>query len=881
MEIRRVAALRGPNLWANSPALEVWLALSAEEDRPSNAFPGFCDRLIAWLPSLYEHRCSVGERGGFFSRLREGTYLGHILEHVTLELETLAGTPIGFGRTRETSETGVYKVVVKYKNEQVARAALETAHALLEAALAGTDFPVEARLQSLRRLADCVCLGPSTLAIVSAAEERGIPHMRLNPGSLVQLGYGKAQRRIWTAETDATSAVAEAIAQDKELTRRLLSAAGIPVVKGRVATSPEDAWEAAQELGLPVVVKPRDGNHGRGVCIGLGDRASVQEAFRLARQEGSRVVVERLVPGASHRVLVVNGRVIAASRGEPEQVVGDGVRTIEQLVAELNRDPARGEDETSVLGPVYLNAIALQLVKNQGFEPSSVPSAGDVVVIHHDGDYTTDVTDRMHPSTAAACVLAAQTVGLDLAGIDVVADEIAEPLERQDGAVLEVNASPSLLMHLRPLCGQPRPVGEAILSGLFPEGRTGRIPVVAVTGTNGKSTVIDLLAGILEETGTAVGVASSDGLRVAGRALSWDDCANGTSARRLLMNPFVETALLEVGAQSVLDEGLGFDRCQVAVITNVGSGDHLGLKYVDGLETMKRVKRAPLDVVLPTGAAVLNADDPSAVALGRNCRGENILFGRSVTNPVLQDHCGSGKRAVYVDGEAIVLVAQSSQHASIALGKLAFGTFGRDSFEVDNVLAAVAAAWAMGVRETTVLNGLGRFAASSCSRHICAFEYRRHDVLLTLCRNPSALHALVGALDRFSPTLHRAAVYTAMPDWRPTDAFEQGRALGAAFDEVIIAISEQEDAAAPSLLSSELESGIRAGARATATRLPVCPQDIESILGQLTHPGLVVVQMPSRSELRAMAAKFERLGARPVVLAGPPPAAEASALTAS
>jgi cyanophycin synthetase len=881
MEIRRVAALRGPNVWANSPVLEAWLALSPAENQPSHTFAGFCDRLIAWLPSLHEHRCSVGEPGGFVSRLRDGTYLGHILEHVTLEFETLAGTPIGFGRTRETSESGVYKVVVKYKNEEVARAALATAHALLEAALAGADFDVDGRVRALRDLADRVCLGPSTLAIVMAAEERGIPHVRLNSGSLVQLGYGKAQRRIWTAETDSTSAVAEAIAQDKELTRRLLRECGLPVAEGRAVSSPEDAWDAAREIGTPVVVKPRDGNHGRGVCIGLADRSSVMEAYGLAAEQGSSVVIERLVPGDPYRVLVVNDRVVAATRGEPEQVVGDGVQTIEQLVAELNRNPARSEDEASLLGPVELDGVALQALRTQGFDRSSVPPPGKVIAIHHYGDYTTDATDWVHPTTAAACVVAAQTVGLDLAGIDVVASNIEQPLEGQRGAILEVNASPGLLMHLKPLHGQPRPVGEAIISGLFPDGRSSRIPVIAVTGTNGKSTVVDLLAGVLEHAGTTVGVASSDGLYVARRVLSRDDCANGTAARRLLTNPFVETVVVEVSAQSVLDEGLGFDRCQVAVVTNLGSGDHLGLKYVDTLETMKRVKRAPVDVVLPTGAAVLNADDPNVLALGEHCRGETILFGRSTTNPMLRKHCESGNRAVYVDGEAVVLVAQSSQRAALPLGALGFGTLGRESFELYNVLATAAAAWALGVEEAAILNGLRRFGTSCLSRRVHAFEHQGRRVLLTLCRNASALRALVSALDTCRGLGHRTVVYAARPDWRTEDALEQGRILGTAFDQVILQIPEPQSAETLSGLTFELEAGVRSTTRSTLRRQAVACQNVELTLGQLTRSELIVLQMQTNAQLQAVAAQLENVGAHSVVLSEAPTKARESALPAN
>lgn len=855
MEIRRVVALRGPNIWANSPVLEAWLALCAEENRPSNEFPGLSERIEAWLPSLYEHCCSEGAPGGFLSRLREGTYLGHVLEHLTLELQSLAGTPVGYGRTRESSEAGLYKVVVKYRDEHVVRASLAAAYALLDAAIAGSDFDVGSEVRRLRELADGHCLGPSTQAIVAAAAARGIPHFRLNEGSFVQLGQGKAQRRIWTAETDATSAVAEAIAQDKDLTRRLLGSSGVPVVQGKLVESAEEAWAAALDLGLPAVVKPRDANHGRGVCIGLTDRASVLEAYALAREEGEGVVVERYVPGAHHRVLVIDGRVVAASRGEPDTVVGDGRQTIAELVEALNRDPRRGEDETCPLSPVRLGPIAQQSLRQQGFQVESRPKAGQIVTVCHYGDYTQDVTRDLHPSVAAAAVLAARTVGLDIAGIDVVAHDISRPLEEQGGAVLEVNASPSLLMHLRPLAGQPQPVGAAIVSDLFPAGKSGRIPVVAVTGTNGKSTIVDLVAAVLAETGLSVGAASSDGLTISGRCLSTSDAADAPSARRLFMNPSVEVAVVEVGARGVLDEGLGFDRCQVAVVSNLGSGDHLGYGPIFGLDTLREVKRAPVDVVLPEGCAVLNAEDPEVAAFAAHCRGETLLFAADAASPALLTHLEAGGRAVFVDRDDVVLVTGKGRSGALPLCRIGIPADCDDRFHVVNTLAAIAAAWALGVPAGAIQAGFERVGSVAHRRRFRTIEAGGALWVLSLARNPSALAAVVASLDSRCPRGFRTAVYAASSDWRKVDAFEQGLTLGGSFDTVLIVDDQGAEATGPSL-ASELERGVLAGGRARSARRVHEIPAVDELLAEALAPELVMLQASSSAELEVWAARI-------------------------
>jgi cyanophycin synthetase len=861
MKIRRVLALGGPNLWAYFPVLEAWVDIGRFEDFPSNKIEGFNDRLMVRLPSLVEHRCSLPERGGFFARLREGTYLGHVLEHVALELESLAGTPVGWGRTRQTSERGVYKVVIRYANETLARACLDAAHAFVQAAVEGREFDVAGELGRLRELGDRVCLGPSTQAIVSAARQRGIPHLRLSSGNLVQLGYGSAQRRIWTAESDATSAVAESVAQDKELTRRLLGAVGVPVPDGRVVDSPSDAWVAAQEVDLPVVVKPRDGNHGRGVSINLGDRDAIMAAYGYAEAEGDGVVVERFIRGAQHRLLVVQGRVVAACRGESDQIVGDGVHTIEELVDELNRDPLRGEEEVCPLTPIVFDEIALALLRQQGFGTGSIPAPGKTVVVLRNGDFTVDETDVVHPEVAARAVLAARTVGLDLAGIDIIARDIRRPLEEQAGAVVEVNASPGLLPHLKPLVGLPRPVGQAIVGGLFRPEQDGRIPVVAVTGTNGKSSVVALLGAMLEAAGRRAGLASSDGLRVGERRLAGRDSADASGARSILMNPFVEAAVLEVSASSMLDEGLGFDRCQVAVVTNLGSGDHLGRQYVDSLATMTRVKRGPIDAVLPTGAVVLNADDPAVAAFGSRCDGEVILFGRAAENPLLADHCRAGGRAVLVENDTLTLQGPAGRRPLLGVSSIPHVHQGRVAFQLENVLGAVGAAWALGLPEAAIAAELRRSPGEEGARRFAVIERAGAEVVLSLCRNASGLEATVNALDALFTAASRSVIYAPRVDWRPADALEQGRMLGTAFDRVTVLVGAEVAAVSGGVLGAELARGAVMGGRAAVRQWPGSLElAVDSELAELGPGGLLLVQASGPAELSALHAQILQTG---------------------
>ncbi len=711
IDILDVKSLRGPNIWTYRPVLEAWVDIGELEDFPSNTIPGFYERLSTWLPTLIEHRCSIGERGGFLQRLREGTWPGHILEHVTLELQNLAGMPGGFGKARETSTRGVYKVIVRAWHEEVTRAALYAARDLVMAAIEDRSYDVDAAVTRLRDMTDSLCLGPSTACIVDAADDRDIPAIRLNEGNLVQLGYGARQRRIWTAETDRTSAIAESISRDKDLTKRLLSACGVPVPEGRLVESAEDAWDAAEDIGVPVVVKPCDSNHGRGVFTNLRTRAEIEAAFAVAEEEGSGVLVERFVPGNEHRLLVVGRRVVAAARGEPVSVIGDGRSTIRELIEQqINTDPRRGSLEDSPLNPVRLDSAARLEIARQGFEGDSVPPAGQSVLIQRNGNVAIDVTEQVHPSVAAHVALAARVVGLDIAGVDLVAEDISQPLEGQRGAIVEVNAGPGLLMHLKPAEGKPRPVGQAIIQHLFPPGDSGRIPVVGITGTRGKTLVARLVARLLQLNGQRVGLACSDGLFLGRRQIQQGNAAHWQGARKVLLNRAVEAAVCENGSRSILGEGLAYDRCQVGVITNLDPDAPLPEYSIHEPEQMANVLRTQVDVVLPDGVAVLNADDARVAEMASLCDGEVIFFSLVPASPTLAAHRAIGGRCVFARDGYLIMARGQDEMPLVELASVPVARPGQPRLQVENVLAAVGAAWALDVPAGLLRTGIETFA---------------------------------------------------------------------------------------------------------------------------------------------------------------------------
>jgi cyanophycin synthetase len=732
--------LNGPNLWTYYPALEATVDIGELEDFPSDKIPGFYERLSAWLPSLIEHRCSYEERGGFLRRVQEGTWPCHILEHVTLELQNLAGMRGGFGRARETSVRGVYKVALSAWHAEITTAALYSARELVLAAMNfqqsdNPSFDVDGAIRHLRDLVDSLWLGPSTACIVDAAIARNIPATRLiAKGNLVQLGYGARCRHIWTAETDRTPAVAESISRDKDLTKSLLQSCGIPVPEGRIVESAEAAWEAANDLGMPVVVKPYDGNHGRGVFIELSQREEIESAYHVALKEGSGVLVERYIPGTEHRLLVVGDRLIAATRGDSVSVNGDGVSTIAELIElQINSDPRRGPTEDHPLNLIRLDSAAQIEIARQGYHRDSIVPAGIKVLIQRNGNHAFDVTDQVHPGTASIASLAARVIGLDIAGIDLVTSDISRPLNEQGGAIVEVNAGPSLLMHIKPAIGTPRPVGKAIVDHLFPNQENGRIPIVGISGSYGKTSVAYLVARLLILSGKQTGLACSDGLYLDYRQIDRNNSANWAAANRTLMNPIVEAAVFENGFETLLNEGLAYDSCQVGVITNADPAYHFGRHGIETRKQVYTVLRTQADVVTPTaaavddvekgvklpiGAAVLNAKDEMLVEISELCHGEVIFFSSEPDLPVIIQHRASGtgptqgKRAVVVRNNKIVLVSGSSEALLIDVGALSSEGGAKSTQAIENILAAVAAAWALGIEPDLIRVGIETFGFS-------------------------------------------------------------------------------------------------------------------------------------------------------------------------
>jgi len=716
IEILSVKHLRGPNMWTYYPVLEVWLDIGDLEDYPSDLIPGFYDRLVKALPSLQEHRCSYGEVGGFLKRVEEGTWPAHILEHLTLELQNLAGIPGGFGKARDGDRRGVYKVMVSANNEEVTLTALKHARDLYLALVQDTKDPVDLVqdiVEKLRDLGDDLLLGPSTACIVNAAEERGIPSIRLSEGNLVQLGYGAKQRRIWTAETDSTSAISETISRDKDLTKSLLASAGVPIPEGRTVTSADDAWDAAQDIGLPVVVKPIDGNHGRGVFINLYTQHEIESAYAVAIEEGSEVLVERHIVGDEHRLLVVGNKVVAAAKGESVWVTGDGKHSVRELIdIQINSDPRRGKSEEHPLNPARIDsAVELELAR-QKLTGESIPVIDQKVLIQSNGNVAFDVTDLVHPDVASQVALAARVVGLDIAGIDLVAQDISKPMAEQNAAIVEVNAGPSLIFHLKPASGKPQPVGKEIANHLFPPGVDCRIPVVGICGEKGKTPVAEMIAHFLRLTNVYVGLSCSKGLFFGNRSISNTNTSNWENARRTLLNRAVEAAVIENNHLSMLIEGLAYDRCQVGVVLNIDPTANFPQYAIYDEDQVFSVVRTQIDVVLPNGIGVLNADDPMVVQMAELCDGEVIFFSENPDSEVIKTHLQNGGRAVLVGKQQIALKSGKLESKNIPVPRYAESSV-ETSWKAMNLGAAIAAAWALEIPFNVIEAGAETFVTDT------------------------------------------------------------------------------------------------------------------------------------------------------------------------
>ncbi|EJN05884.1 cyanophycin synthetase [Herbaspirillum sp. YR522] len=781
MDVSRIRALRGPNLWCRHTAIEAIVSCS-EAERVVDDMPGFEIRLRARFPQIGFLQPDGGT---------QVVSMAHGLAAAALALQSQAGCPVTFSRTVSTIETGVYQVVVEYSEEEVGRLALDLALQLCRAAQDDTPFDLTVALARIRELDEDVRLGPSTASIVNAAIKRGIPFRRLTRGSMVQFGWGSRQQRIQAAETSNTSAIAESIAQDKDLTKMLLHAAGVPVPNGRVVTTVEDAWVATQEIGSSVVIKPLDGNQGKGVAVNISTREQVEAAFATAARISDEVIVERYLHGHDYRLLVIGNKLVAAARRDPPQVIGDGVHTIRQLIDQVNADPLRGDGHATSLTKIRLDDIALGVLAGQNLDPEAIPAQGVRVVLRNNanlstGGTATDVTEDVHPDMAARAIAAAQMVGLDICGVDVVCNSVHSSMEEQGGGIVEVNAAPGLRMHLSPSYGKSRDVGEAIMATMYQDGDDGRIPVVAVAGTNGKTTTVRLITHLLAETGLRVGMTNTDGVYIDKQRIDTGDCSGPRSARNVLFHPDVDAAVLETARGGVLREGLGFDRCQVAVVTNIGMGDHLGLSYISTVEDLAVVKRVIVENVAPTGMAVLNAADPMVSKMASSCPGSVTFFALDPQHPIMATHRAQGQRVVYRDGDAIV-VAQGDFEKRLKLSGIPLTRNGGIGFQVENVMASVGAAWALGLDWAQVTAALNSFISDSDTApgRFNLFDYKGATLIADYGHNPDAISALIKAVDSM-PAKRRSVVISGAGDRRDIDITRQTEMLGDAFDEVVL-----------------------------------------------------------------------------------------------
>jgi cyanophycin synthetase len=792
--------LRGPNVHADTPCLLSVLDLGDLYGVSTRDIPHFTEALLNLLPSLADYLVPIGQPGGFAQRLREGTYLPRVIEHVTLALQCLAGSPATFGRTRPvTGKPGQYRIVCAYQLEKVVQPAfalaVEIVTALADEHTVGQSFDppfdLAPRLAELRELAEHYAIGTSTAAVLAAAHERGIPVQRImEDGNLFQLGWGNKQKRIQATITGDTSTIAVRIASDKQLTKQLLQEAGVPVPQGDVVTTIDDALRVARRVGVPVVIKPLDANQGKGVTVDCRTDAEIEQAYAFARKHGRRIIVERHVEGADYRVLVAGGKVAAASVRRPAHVVGDGVQTVRELVDVENRNPARGAGHTNILTQIALDAHAEDLLRKQGFEPNAVPAAGATVYLRGNANLSTggtaeDVTDLLPESTQRLCVRAAAKIGLDVAGIDIVCRDIAVPLVEQGGAVIEVNAAPGIRMHQYPSAGQARDAGDAIVTGLMGTG-DGRIPVIACTGTNGKTTTTLLMAHTVRLAGRVTGVTTTHGVYIDGKQITKGDCTGYWSARTVLGSPDVEVAVLETARGGILKRGLAFDRCDVGIVLNVAP-DHLGLDGVDTIEDLAQVKAVV--ATSATRAVVLNAEDALCVAMARRVRPDTeiIYFAMEADNPILLRHLEEGGRAAYLQDNAIVL-ADATYHQELLRVEtmpIAFG--GRARYNIANGLAAAAGLMAAGFTNLQIATGLSTFVSDGKSNPLRTnvFDIRGVTVIVDYAHNTAAYTALAEMARALLPG-QLVGVVTAPGDRRDADLVDIGRVCGERFDELVV-----------------------------------------------------------------------------------------------
>ncbi len=797
MRILKIQTLRGPNYWSIRRHKLIVMRLDLEDlaEKPSNVIPGFYEALVEALPSLEAHFCSPGCRGGFLMRVQEGTMMGHIIEHVALELQELAGMPAGFGRTRETSTPGIYQVVFEYVDEQAGRYAARAAVRLCQSIVERGRYSqaeLEQDLQDLKELYRDSALGPSTEAIVKEAEAKGIPWMPMSARFLIQLGYGVNQKRIQATMSDRTGILGVELASDKESTKCILNNAGAPVPQGTVISYLDELEEAIAFVGgYPIVIKPLDGNHGRGISIDIRNWEEAETAYDRAREVSRALIVERYYVGRDHRVLVVDGKVVAVAERVPAHVVGNGRNTISELIEETNKDPNRGEGHDKVLTNIELDRTSYQLLERQGYTLESVPQRGEICYLRATANLSTggiavDRTDDIHPENVWLAQRVAKIIGLDIAGIDIVTPDISRPLREVDGVIVEVNAAPGFRMHVCPSVGIPRNVAGAVLDMLFPSGKPSRVPIISVTGTNGKTTTTRLTAHIFKQTGQIVGYTTTDGTYIGDYLVEAGDNTGPQSAQLILQDPTVEVAVLETARGGILRSGLAFSASDVGVVLNVAA-DHLGLGDINTIEQMAKVKSVVAEAVLPTGYAILNADDALVARMHKNVKSQVAFFSMQPDNPLVREHTRQGGlAAVYENGYLSILKSDWTLRIEQAVNvPLTLG--GKAPFMIANALAASLAAFAHGVSLEQIRAGLSTFRASTSQTpgRMNLFNLGNNHALVDYAHNPHSYEALGGFVRNWTEG-EKIGVVGGPGDRRDEDFVTLGKLAAEIFDRIII-----------------------------------------------------------------------------------------------
>lgn len=793
MKILSIQALRGPNIWSvrRKKLIQMRLDLEDMEQKPSNLVDGFADRLEALFPSMYEHRCSEGVPGGFFMRVRRGTWMGHVIEHIALEIQTLAGMETGFGRTRETKTPGIYNVVFSYTEESVGLFAGEAAVRITEALISGEEYDLSADIKRMREIREDVRLGPSTSSLVDEAVARDIPWIRLGTNSLIQLGYGVNQVRFQATITDKTSNIAVDIACNKELTKKMLYNAAIPVAKGDIVIDEEDLKRCIDRIGFPIVLKPLDGNHGKGASINVKTMEDALAGLEFAKKYSRKVIVERFITGYDFRVLVIDNKVVAAAQRVPAHVKGDGKLTIQELIDKENLDPRRGYGHENVLTEITVDRDTTDLLDKMGYTLDTVPKKSEIVYLKSTANLSTggtsiDVTDMMHPENIFLSERISRVIGLDVCGIDIMAENLTQPLKENGGVILEVNAAPGFRMHLAPAEGLPRNVAAPVIDMLYPLGKPSRIPIIAVTGTNGKTTTTRLIAHIVKNMGYRVGFTTSDGIYVQNHMLEKGDTTGPYSAEFILKDPTVDFAILETARGGILRSGLGFSRCDIGVITNIQE-DHLGLNDIDTLEDVARVKSTVVKSVKKDGWAVLNAEDEYCVKVAGELDCKIAYFSLDENNPVIKKHCKAGGiAAIYENGFVTIKKGDwKIRVEKVTTIPLTLG--GKAQFMIANVLAATLAGYLYGFKTEDMRLSLETFIPSAAQTpgRMNIFNFKEFKVMIDFAHNPAGYMAVEGFLNQIESP-HKVGIIAGVGDRRDQDITDCGAIAARMFDHIII-----------------------------------------------------------------------------------------------